>query len=84
MGNKPDKKEHDSDASTSSDDDINKPLIEERSGARKRRRQNSINLGLKSKSSEQNSGIKDIPELDPDDIRTLQTVAEGEREEYEV
>lgn len=86
MGGSSEKKEHDSDASSSSscDEEMTKPLIEERAGARRRRRQNSISISSKTTLSEKVMTLKDTQELDPDDIRVLQTVAESEREEYEV
>lgn len=85
MGGGSEKKEHDSDASSSSsDEDLAKPLIEERAGARRRRRQNSISISSKTSLAEKVSTLKDMQELDTEDIRVLQTVAEGEREEYEV
>jgi hypothetical protein len=85
MGGSSDKKKHDSDASSSSsDEDLTKPLIEERAGARRRRRQNSISISSKTNMAEKVATLKDTQELNPDDIRVLQTVAEGEREEYEV
>ncbi|XP_065353093.1 anoctamin-10 isoform X3 [Cloeon dipterum] len=76
------KKDHDSDAS-SSEDDATKPLIpaEDRTGARLRRRQNSISLDSKSRSGFF-SVLSDIPELDDETI-ARQTVDEGERDEYE-
>jgi hypothetical protein len=84
MGGSSEKKEHDSDASSSSEEDMTKPLKEERAGARRRRRQNSISISAKTNMSEKVATLKDTQELDPDDIRVLQTVAESEREEYEV
>lgn len=86
MGGSSEKKEHDSDASSSSssEEDLTKPLKEERAGARRRRRQNSISISSKTNMSEKIATLRDTQELDPDDIRVLQTVAESEREEYEV
>jgi len=86
MGGSSEKKEHDSDASSSSssEEDLTKPLKEERAGARRRRRQNSISISSKTNMSEKVATLKDTQELDPEDIRVLQTVAESEREEYEV
>ncbi|XP_059485668.1 anoctamin-10 isoform X2 [Neocloeon triangulifer] len=81
LGNKT-QKDHDSDSSSAEED--TKPILpyEDRTGAKIRRRQNSISLGSKSKLAFF-SALTDTPELDVNDVRVLQTVAEGERDEYE-